>query len=352
MTDFEYGEATNGPAPARGKAVVSMVNWSGALISVALIVGLAMWGYKLWVRDVSGVPVVRALEGPMRIAPEDPGGVSAEHQGLAVNNIAAEGVAAPPPDRLVLAPKPVTLTEDDQSEGEAAAEAELAEAQERAAAEEAEAEEAASAIDLAIAEALNSSVEAGEPVVEEPETLVTASVEVADAAEPDESADAALEEADAAPEELAETVPDGAIPPSVAGVSASPRPQARPRTLAAASAAAAVDSTASTPAPAAPAAAVATGLSVIDPETIPVGTRLAQLGAFDSREVAEVEWTKLAQQFEDVMGTKGRVIQEAQSGGKTFYRLRAHGFEDINDARRFCSVLLAAQASCIPVITR
>ena len=339
MTDFEYGEATDGPPTVRGGTVVSVVNWSGALISIALIVGLAMWGYKLWVRDVSGVPVVRALEGPMRIAPEDPGGMAAEHQGLAVNNIAAEGVAAPPPDRLVLAPKPVTLTDEDQSEGEVAAETELAEAQARAAAEEAEAEEAASAIDLAIAEALNSSIEAGDPVVGEPETLVTASVEVAE--------DEAIEEtADAAPEELDEATPEGLIAASVEGVSTSPRPPSRPRTLAAASAAAAVDSTASTPAASSP------GLSVIDPETIPVGTRLAQLGAFESREIAEVEWTKLAQQFEDVMGSKGRVIQQAQSGGKTFYRLRAHGFEDINDARRFCSVLLAAQASCIPVITR
>ena len=52
------------------------------------------------------------------------------------------------------------------------------------------------------------------------------------------------------------------------------------------------------------------------------------------------------------MGGKARVIQEAESGGRTFYRLRAMGFDDINDARRFCSVLVAENADCIPVTTR
>ena len=41
---------------------------------LALVVGIGVWGYKLLVRDVSGVPVVRAVEGPMRIQPENPGG--------------------------------------------------------------------------------------------------------------------------------------------------------------------------------------------------------------------------------------------------------------------------------------
>ncbi|MGB5559274.1 MAG: SPOR domain-containing protein [Paracoccaceae bacterium] len=333
MTDFEYGEAVGEDHTSRGAVVVSLVNWLGALISVALIAGLAMWGYKLWVRDVTGVPVVRALEGPMRIAPEDPGGLAAEHQGLAVNNIAAEGEAAAPADRLVLAPRPVNLADEDQSAGELAAEEQAVVAAEMVAAAEAE---AANAIDLAIAEALGSTAEAGEPMVQGAETLVTASVEVTeDIVEPE--ADAEPE-----PEVMTELTPEGVVPASVAGLARSLRPLAKPvNFVPAASEAGAPEATASTD-----------GLQVIDPTTIPVGTRLAQLGAFDSVAVAEAEWTTLAEQFEDVMGGKGRVIQEAQSGGKTFYRLRVAGFEDINDARRFCSVLLAAGASCIPVITR
>lgn len=334
MADFEYGEAVGGDHVPRGAFVVALVNWIGALVSVALIAGLGVWGYKLWVRDVSGVPVVRALEGPMRIAPEDPGGMAAEHQGLAVNNIAAEGEAAPPPDMLVLAPRPVKLTPEDQSPAEIAAEQEALNAAEMVAAKEAE---AVSAIDQALAEALGSTAEAGEPQAAEVASVMAASLEQAVVAEPEADNEAASAELAV---ESSDDV-DGAVPADVAGVSRSLRPLAKPVQLA------------SLQADAAMAAPGATTASLdVDPETIPVGTRLAQLGAFDTVAVAEAEWTTLAEQFSDVMGGKGRVIQQAQSGGKTFYRLRVAGFEDINDARRFCSVLLAAGASCIPVITR
>ena len=58
--------------------------------------------------------------------------------------------------------------------------------------------------------------------------------------------------------------------------------------------------------------------------------------------------------FADVMAGKARVIQEATSGGKTFYRLRVAGFEDLADARRFCATLLADKSKplCVPVATR
>ena len=90
----------------------------------------------------------------------------------------------------------------------------------------------------------------------------------------------------------------------------------------------------------------------VDPETLQQGTRLAQLGAFESPEVAMQEWDRLSGRFGDYMAGKQRVIQKTTSGGRTFYRLRALGFEDLSAARRFCSVLMAEQADCIPVVTR
>ena len=41
---------------------------------------------------------------------------------------------------------------------------------------------------------------------------------------------------------------------------------------------------------------------------------------------------------------KLRVIQTAESGGRTFYRLRAAGFADEADARRFCSASTSGEA--------
>ena len=83
----------------------------GAFISIALLGGIALWGYQLVERDVSGVPVVRAASGEMRVRPEDPGGQLAQNTGLSVNTIAAHGTAAAPADRLILAPRPLDLAD-------------------------------------------------------------------------------------------------------------------------------------------------------------------------------------------------------------------------------------------------
>jgi hypothetical protein len=90
----------------------------------------------------------------------------------------------------------------------------------------------------------------------------------------------------------------------------------------------------------------------IDPASLPAGTRLVQIGAFDSPETARAEWTRLEARFGDYLYGKGRVIQRASSGGRVFYRLRAHGFADLSDARRFCSAFVAQNVDCIPVVTR
>ena len=90
------------------------------------------------------------------------------------------------------------------------------------------------------------------------------------------------------------------------------------------------------------------GLIEIDPATIPVGTRLVQFGAFDTADEARAEWARLQGSFGDLMADKGLVVQPAESGGRTFFRLRAHGFEDEDDARRFCSAFVAEKRDLHP----
>ena len=72
-----------------------------------------------------------------------------------------------------------------------------------------------------------------------------------------------------------------------------------------------------------------------------------QLGAFDDRDEARGTWAGLQARFGDLLASKSMVIEAAQSGGRTFYRLRAHGFAGEDDARRFCSALIAENAACI-----
>lgn len=296
----------------------SLLNFAGAAVSVALVVGLAVWGYKLAVRDVSGIPVVLALEGPMRIAPDDPGGTVADNQGLAVNTIAAEGIAAAPAERLVLAPRPVELALEDapglSSLTPVAPEDQLDDilvdaATTPAAAAASDAVDQ-SAIDLALAAALS---EGGEIPLETPPAEVLAATDAS------------------------------------GSVVRSPRPMARPLTLSAAPAGAADTASADV-------AVVQDVVSVASPEMQPeevqVGTRLVQLGAFDSADGARAEWTRLQGSFGDLMAGKAIIVQPATSGGQTFFRLRAFGFSDEDDARRFCSALLSEDTSCIPVAHR
>lgn len=315
----DYGQDRQGAsagAPGPARLARRYVNLAGAVTSLALVAGLGYWGYKLAVRDVQGVPVIQALDGPMRVSPENPGGEIIDYQGLAVNDVAAVGAAAPMPDVLVLAPRPIELSDEDMAglAGAASVNPSLVAARvpgetDLALAAAPPAESASPtevAIDAALAEAL------GEAPVED-DVLVEAPV--VDLANP-------------------EPAPEGAI-------TVSPRPKVRPAVAAAANAGAATSE------------AIAVTASIeVDPATIPAGTRLVQFGAFDSADDARAEWVRLQGQFGELMADKRLVLQPAESGGRTFYRLRALGFEDEADARRFCTAFVAKATICIPVPQR
>ena len=345
--DGGYAEHEIGSGAASGRAR-AMINLAGAVCSVALVIGLGVWGYKLAVRDVSGIPVVRALEGPLRIAPENPGGDVASHQGLSVNAVAAAGTALPLPDKLTLAPKEATLTDEDQAgtaelsqlpavDPLAGGTAEMTEAAPQAKPSLAPVEIAPSEEPAGNTDATSLAVTAPLPATQEDAVAAALAAALADG----DGADGGLSASDAAPTEQATT-----------GQAKSPRPKLRPSSRAAAPVAEAapavepVTGQAETDAQSAP---VVAAPAEIDPSTIPAGTRLVQLGAFDDEASARAEWTRLQGAFPDLLPGKAMVVQSAQSGGRTFYRLRAHGFDNEDAARQFCAAMLAQNASCIPV---
>jgi cell division protein FtsN len=146
---------------------------------------------------------------------------------------------------------------------------------------------------------------------------------------------------EAAPVEVA-AAPVTVIPATVPGVAAAIRPAPRPAALRAPDAAPVVAASAAPAEAAAPASPALT-------DALPAGTHLVQLGAFDSAEIAASEWERLQGPFGEFLGGKERVIQETQSNGRTFYRLRAKGFSDRAEARILCAALTAEDADCIPV---
>lgn len=100
-------------AGTAGSVAPRLMGWLGALCSAALVAGLATWSWDLATRDARSVPVVRAMDGPARVAPDDPGGFQAAHQGLTVNSVPSESPGPPVGDRVVLAPTPVGPAPED-----------------------------------------------------------------------------------------------------------------------------------------------------------------------------------------------------------------------------------------------
>lgn len=294
-----YAQPAARPAPVTQPVTAAGVAQGlGAVLSLVLLISGGAWAFQMMQRDVSGVPVVRALEGPLRVVPDNPGGSQAAHQGLSVTELAAGGPSTLP-DEIVLAPPALNLDRDlnrptrDQS------------------------------IPSGGEERL---IEVGLPLAGTPD--------------------------------VADMAPLGIVSPNRLAVTRSPRPNPRGAQLAAQRPS---QPAASTEADAGLAAVIANSVAAdlsrgggvdIDPASIGPGTRLVQLGTYDSADQARSAWDGLAQRFDPLLDDRGRVIEAAHSGGSVFYRLRAHGFNDERDARQFCAALIDQKMDCIPVMIR
>ncbi|WP_333712311.1 SPOR domain-containing protein [Yoonia sp.] len=284
-----------------------VMNYAGAALSLALILGVGVWGYKLVVRDVSGIPVVRAMEGEMRVLPDNPGGAVALHTGLAVNEVAASGEAGGPEDVLLLAPTDAGLAQEDLVVELAPEAAQLPDAV------------AAPLDDTAALDVLEDG----------------AAATSAEAAEVDEIA-LLTQMLAANPASLPEGTVTDSLPASVPGVRTSIRPIGRPAGLSTLQA---------TP------VSLTTDEVIVAATEFPPGTNLIHLGAYATPAEAAEAWTLLEGQMGQYLSGYGRVIQVSNQSGGTWYRLRASGFADRAEARRLCAVLQAENAECIAVVT-
>lgn len=344
---FEAGQPRVMTAPGKGAGspIFKVINWLGGVTSLAMIAGLGYWGYNLMMRDVTGVPVVRALEGPFREAPEDPGGTLALHQGLSVNEVTGTGTAGDLPRAILLAPDAMDLEDEDLPVASLAEIAPVEPAAPEAGIGSVAVEdlpEDALATDVAVAEALSLTPDPDPDPDPEAQARALADALTEGVAPLSSAPDVERAEVLETPS-LPEVAPE-----ALHGLISSPRPPVRPAGLGKgieiASAAAGVE-------PDTVEALSANALE-IPVDAIPAGTRLVQLGAFDSPAVARDQWDKISTRFEEYFEGKRRVVQEAESGGKTFFRLRAEGFADLSDARHFCTALLAGQTDCIPVVVK
>lgn len=314
--------------------VARLTHYLGALVSVVLMISLMVWGYQLVVRDVSGVPVIRAVEGEARIAPDEPGGMLSDRAGFAVNDVAA-GAESAPVERVAIAPAPTALSGQDVAMGELGVTA-----REAPVTDEVVEENALPVVAMSDTESARLARIAAE---EEAAAEAAAGVPAVAPSEAD-----AVSVADAVTDVNGQPTTDTAITAALAEAGAMPsvttptRPAPRPRVVAAlaAPAAASPAAAAETPAP--------TDAAPAEAPRVASGSPLVQIGAFDSDAIAHSEWSRVSGRYGDLFTGKAPVVQQHKAGGRTFYRLRIAGFETRDEARRFCAALIAAGTDCIP----
>lgn len=357
---YDQGEGQGAPDerrfaadPAGGDSfsarIARLTHYVGALASVGLMVGLLAWGWQLVSRDVSGIPVIRAIEGEARTTPEDPGGELTSYTGYAVNDV-AEGTEAAPASRVAIAPAATGLASDDVAMGRLGAEARepsqipdvplsfdgepIAPMSDSEARALAEAQAAAEAERLALAE------------------QAIAAAEIIDAPATEGSINGVLTDENGQPAQ-ADAITAALIQAQAEAnpgvLTASARPAPRPRLIRTASAG--TIATDARTAAAAPAQRPAESRPAEAPQQQPAvssaGGPQVQLGAFDSNAIAASEWNRLAGKH-GVFGGKQQVIQQHKSGnGRTFWRLRVAGFGSIGEARDFCAKLKSGGTDCI-----
>jgi len=281
--------------------------WVGAALSLSLLTGAIGWSYQLIVRDISQIPIVRAQLGPLRVAPDDPGGLTAANQGLSVTQLAVNERPLLS-DEIFLAPAAEVLSEENVA-------LQIS-------------EENSSITNKENFDTLEVSTENSLDLKILPEQNATGLAS---------NNEAVLSTAAFSPKklEIENAVSLAlALTNEVNSSFNSLRPKIRPVVLNQIQ----TDNIAQS---------VANELVV----TLPVGSAVVQLGAFESKSLAQIEWQRLEALLGSVLTSKNMVIQKAESGGKVFYRLRAFGFDDLSDARQFCSAV-NDKVACIPVVTR
>jgi|TARA_B100001559_G_scaffold238218_1_gene201193 hypothetical protein len=281
--------------------------WTGAALSLFLLAGAIGWSYQLIVRDVNQIPIVRAQLGPLRVAPDNPGGLTAANQGLSVTQLAVNEKPLLS-NEIYLAPAAEILNEENLA--------------------------------LKVKEEYKSNKVDGAFEIKEVNAENSMNLEaLPDQKEVDSrSNDVGVLSKAAFSQKKIEIENAVSLALSITNEPDKSLSWLRPKIR--------------------PVGFYRNGNITEDQivsnepmPKLPIGSAVVQLGAFDSKSLAESEW----QRFEKILGSilipKKMVVQKAESGGKIFYRLRASGFSDISDARQFCTAI-SDKVACIPVVTR
>ncbi|MBL4806005.1 MAG: SPOR domain-containing protein [Rhodobacteraceae bacterium] len=286
-----------------------VTKWVGGGLSLALTLGVIYWAYQLGQRDANDVPVIQAMGGVARERPEDPQGTQADHQGLDVNAVLAGDETVPVGSETQLAPPPQRATAEDQPISEQPSETVLV----------LPVDEAVDRVEIIEPETGGDPTElAGDPNMTRPARRV---VQTGLSPNSDRLSDAIA----SAIAEANSPTPTPVVETTVAETPSEVSPE--------------------TPAP-------LISMPDANATSVAVGTRMIQLGVFDDEESALRNWDLLLANQPDLLNGLQRYIERREAGGRVFYRLRALGFENAEQASTLCAVLMGRDVQCIPVAAR
>lgn len=304
------GPAWRQPRQGSEQDLRRMLLMAGGLASV-LAVGFSGW--SVLGHRHGGVPVIEAPSGPVRVRPDNPGGmqVSGLTDPAMVGDGSSGGTLAPPPET----PDPQRLRAQVQ---------------------------AGQAPPSAAPSVTGPSVTASTgPVAPSPVSPSMPAVVAADRPATAIPSEGASSPSPSAP--LARLATPAAVPAP---------PPARLVSRAEAPVAARAEAPVSRPGAAAPAPVVAA--SVAAPPVLAAAPQAAaqagavqvQLAAMDSQSGATTEWDRLSRRMPELLEGRHPDVQQVERDGRTLYRVRLGGFADMAQAIGFCAKVRAKGGGC------
>ena len=314
MTEQVYSASRNGVSTNDTQNnKLSFFSIFGAIISLNLILWAGYWAYNLISRDINGIPIVAAQPGPLRVAPEVPGGIEAENIELAVSKIASQELP-PNPQAVELAPYTAKLNADDITINQALKQKKL--------------------IDSQIEKRTQGRLQAVEPELLNEISLVPikTSIESTDYTIVDNQSELVAAALAIALKPNSEQLSDKVISGNNKSIKIKPMP--RPGSLRIK-----------------PISLNSENSILPTLGSVETGLAIVQFGSFENKQLALAEWGRLSENLSVILDGRPKFVERIQRNGNEIYRLRLGGFVNIDDASRFCSAVIS-QENCVPIIAK
>ena len=76
------------------------------------------------------------------------------------------------------------------------------------------------------------------------------------------------------------------------------------------------------------------------------------LGSFKNNVLAGAQLENFLVRYKDYLTNKAVFLQKSETGGRSIYRMRAVGFPNSSETKKFCSIINSFGNECIPILKK